>query len=88
MSRVLHVGPSCFPRPAQLGNEKPIEEVSVSARGNERVVSHHDASPQAVACPKCGSGRTAVTVNVVDDSGNLTLYSCGTCDHRFSRTAR
>jgi hypothetical protein len=41
-----------------------------------------------VACPKCGSIRTVVTASIVDDAGNLTLYSCGTCDHRFSRFPR
>jgi DNA-directed RNA polymerase subunit RPC12/RpoP len=57
----------------------------VSVRGNEIITGRRDEGTTSIACPKCGSSRTAVTVNIVDDAGHLTLYSCGTCDHRFSR---
>lgn len=66
----------------------PKGEDMVSARGNENVVGHREEGPQSIACPKCGSSRTAVTINIVDDAGHLTLYSCGTCGHRFSRFPR
>jgi len=59
----------------------------VPGTGNEQVVGRTEGA-QAVACPKCGSGRTNVTVNVVDEAGLLTLYSCSTCEHRFSRSRR
>ena len=39
----------------------------VSARGNENVVGHREEGPQSIACPKCGSSRTSVTINIVDD---------------------
>jgi DNA-directed RNA polymerase subunit M/transcription elongation factor TFIIS len=65
----------------------PRGEDKVS-RGNENIAGQREESTNPVACPKCGSSRTAVTVNVVDDAGHLTLYSCGTCDHRFSRSPR
>jgi DNA-directed RNA polymerase subunit RPC12/RpoP len=58
------------------------------SRGNENIAGQLDDAANSVACPKCGSSRTAVTVNIVDDAGNLTLYSCGTCAHRFSRSPR
>jgi DNA-directed RNA polymerase subunit RPC12/RpoP len=58
------------------------------ARGNENIAGQSGESGNSVACPKCGSSRTAVTVNIVDEAGLLTLYSCGTCDHRFSRSPR
>ena len=58
------------------------------SRGNENIAGQSDEAANPVACPKCGSSRTAVTVNIVDDAGNLTLYSCGTCEHRFSRSPR
>jgi DNA-directed RNA polymerase subunit RPC12/RpoP len=51
-------------------------------------VGQTDQAADSVACPKCGSGRTVITASIVDDAGNLTLYSCGTCDHRFSRFPR
>ena len=57
-------------------------------RGNENIAGRGDETTNSVACPKCGSSRTAVTVNVVDDAVHLTLYSCGTCEHRFSRSPR
>ena len=60
----------------------------MSAGGNEHIVDHYEMPSRGVACPKCGSSRTAVTVSIEDDAVNLTLYSCGTCDHRFSRTGR
>jgi hypothetical protein len=66
----------------------PRGEGTVSAGGNGQIVSRYQTPSQGVACPKCGSSRTAVTVSIEDDSVNLTLYSCGTCDHRFSRTGR
>ena len=62
-------------------------EANVS-RVTENIAGRSDGSSDPVACPKCGSSRTAVTVNIVDDAGKLTLYSCGTCDHRFSRSPR
>lgn len=65
----------------------PRDEDKVS-RVNENIAGRSDGSSDPVACPKCGSSRTAVTVNIVDDAGLLTLYSCGTCDHRFSRAQR
>ena len=65
----------------------PRGEAKVS-RGTENIAGRSDGSTDPVACPKCGSSRTAVTVNIVDDAGLLTLYSCGTCDHRFSRAPR
>jgi len=60
----------------------------VSATGNDNAIGPSEGNHHSVACPKCGSCRTAVTVNVVDDSVQLTLYSCGTCEHRFSRSPR
>jgi DNA-directed RNA polymerase subunit RPC12/RpoP len=65
----------------------PRGEDNVS-RGNENIAGRSDEITSSVACPKCGSSRTAVTVNIVDDAGHLTLYSCGTCDHRFIRSPR
>ena len=65
----------------------PRGEDKVS-RVTENIAGLSDGSSDPVACPKCGSSRTAVTVNIVDDAGLLTLYSCGTCDHRFSRSPR
>ena len=65
----------------------PRGEDKVS-RVTENIAGLSDRLTDPVACPKCGSSRTAVTVNIVDDAGLLTLYSCGTCDHRFSRSPR
>ena len=58
------------------------------SRGNENIAGRSEEITVPVACPKCGSSRTAVTVNIVDDDGQLTLYSCGTGDYRFSRFPR
>jgi transcription elongation factor Elf1 len=65
----------------------PRGEDNVS-RGNEIIARQSEETAIPVACPKCGSSRTAVTVNIVDDTVHLTLYCCGTCEHRFSRSAR
>ena len=65
----------------------PRGEDNVSP-GNEIIARQSEETANLIACPKCGSSRTAVTVDIVDDSVHLTLYSCGTCDHRFSRSAR
>jgi DNA-directed RNA polymerase subunit M/transcription elongation factor TFIIS len=65
----------------------PRGENKVS-RVTENIAGRSDGRTDPVACPKCGSSRTAVTINIVDDAGLLTLYSCGTCDHRFSRSPR
>ena len=60
----------------------------MSARGNEHIVARSKDANPGVSCPKCGSSRTNVTVNIVDDTDQLTLYSCTCCDHRFSRSYR
>ena len=60
----------------------------MSVRGNENIVGRASESGQSIACPKCGSSRTNVTVRIDDEGDRLTLYSCGTCDHRFSRAYR
>jgi len=65
----------------------PRGEDKVS-QGDEKIAGRSEGITDPIACPKCGSSRTAVTVNIVDDAGKLTLYSCGTCDHRFSRSPR
>ena len=57
----------------------------MSGRSNEQIVGRSSQENVGVACPKCGSHRTAVTVHVADGADHLTLYSCGCCEHRFSR---
>ena len=59
---------------------------SGSSRHDERMTGQAMEAAGGVACPKCGSGRTAVTVEVADGSDALTLYCCGICRHRFSRS--
>jgi transcription elongation factor Elf1 len=88
MTRILHQNKWCFVGPAKPGDDRPGGEIRVSVRGNEHTVNGHNLPPRTAVCPKCGSQRTAVTVDIIDDSGTLTLYSCGTCEHRFSRSVR